>query len=471
LSKEKFWKDSLLQVNKEFLFGCGTPNWWDPETKGRDGIHGGHAYSILRAVEYKNERLLLVKNPWGQGEWNGPWSDGSSQWTAESIKDLGHTFGNDGVFWIPYHQLLRKYHVIWRIRLFGPEWKVTQQWTSLAIPWAGQYQDTKFEVIIAKTAPTVLVLSQLDDRYFRGFEGQYDFRLSFRLHRAGEEDYVIRTISDWDFDLRSVSAELELEAGKYEVFVKIIGRRCEWRDKIENVVKDNWLSRREKLLQIGLSYDLAHAKAQVKEKEGEKVEESPKEQEKSTQTKLEQPLTGSASKSGPIIETTLKSAVPTASASKQGPDASMERSGAAPEADQEPYDEAPVITVKVETQEERPDEAKADKPWGAVCVVGLRVYCRDADATIQIIRPKEEVVNKPKLDVDDPARDASKDADASEGKKDEHEKVEDLKDVTKETKAEKEAEEKKEVGDKKVEASDKKEPVEEKKEETKSENS
>lgn len=40
----------------------------------RKGIQEGHAYSIMRAVEMDGQRLLLLKNPWGKGEWTGPWS-------------------------------------------------------------------------------------------------------------------------------------------------------------------------------------------------------------------------------------------------------------------------------------------------------------------------------------------------------------------------------------------------------------
>jgi Calpain family cysteine protease len=38
-----------------------------------------------------------LRNPWGQAEWSGRWSDGSEQWTAESIQALDHKFGDDGV--------------------------------------------------------------------------------------------------------------------------------------------------------------------------------------------------------------------------------------------------------------------------------------------------------------------------------------------------------------------------------------
>lgn len=46
--------------------------------------------------------------------------------------------------------------------------------------------------------------------------------------------------------------------------------------------------------------------------------------------------------------------------------------------------------------------------------MGLRVYCKNADATIRIVRPNEEVPEKPKLDIDDPAKDALKDTEVVE---------------------------------------------------------
>jgi hypothetical protein len=62
---------------------------------------GGHAYSVLRAVEHKGKRFVVIRNPWGDSEWNGPWSDGSAEWTPEwlsALPALGHVFGNDGQF-------------------------------------------------------------------------------------------------------------------------------------------------------------------------------------------------------------------------------------------------------------------------------------------------------------------------------------------------------------------------------------
>lgn len=74
LDKEYFWKEELLKVNDEFLFGCNTDVWGAGRGGDRNGIVELHAYSVMRAVEIDGERLVLLKNPWGKFEWKGAWS-------------------------------------------------------------------------------------------------------------------------------------------------------------------------------------------------------------------------------------------------------------------------------------------------------------------------------------------------------------------------------------------------------------
>ncbi|ORY56321.1 uncharacterized protein BCR38DRAFT_451040 [Pseudomassariella vexata] len=283
LDKEYFWKEELMKVNDEFLFGCSTGMWgigWGE----RKGIIELHAYSVMRAVEIDGHRLVLLKNPWGKGEWRGPWSDGSKEWTAEWLTKLDHRFGDDGNFWISYDDLLKKYQAFDRTRLFGPDWKVTSLWTNLTVPWTLDYHDTQFAFSICRTGPVVLVLSQLDDRYYRGLEGQYRFEINFRLHKAGREDYVVRSISPYCQN-RSVNVELELEAGEYLVLLKINATRDMDILPIEEVIRNHARDRRDKLVAVGMSYDLAHSKGKVVETPEEKkarkdAEKHKKEREK-----------------------------------------------------------------------------------------------------------------------------------------------------------------------------------------------
>lgn len=64
-------------------------------------------------------------------------------------------------FWISYNDLLKKYQHFDRTRLFGPEWSIAQQWTTVNVPWSADYHSTKFMVNVTKAGPVVLVLSQV----------------------------------------------------------------------------------------------------------------------------------------------------------------------------------------------------------------------------------------------------------------------------------------------------------------------
>ncbi|QYS95545.1 Calpain-like protease [Trichoderma simmonsii] len=269
LDKEYFWKEELLKVNQDFLFGCSTGVWginWGE----RKGILELHSYSIQKAVDIDGKRLLRLKNPWGKGEWKGPWSDGSKEWTPEWLEKLDHRFGDDGDFWIAYEDLLQKYQAFERTRLFDETWQVSQIWTTVNVPWMLDYHDTHFSLRITKPGPVVIVLAQLDDRYFRGLHGQYKFELAFRVHKAGHEDYLVRSQAPYRMR-RSVNVELDLEAGDYDIRVKIDAARLDRILPIETVIRNNAKKRREKLTRIGLAYDLAHSKGKIVESPEEKA--------------------------------------------------------------------------------------------------------------------------------------------------------------------------------------------------------
>lgn len=246
-----------------------------------------HAYSIMEAREIKGHRLLKVRNPWGEGEWKGAWSDGSEQWTPEWMELLNHRFGDDGQFWISYEDLLREYSSFDRTRLFGSDWQIAQQWTSVDVPWSADFNKTKFSVTLTKRTPVVIVLSQLDDRYYQGLEGQYTFQLHFRLDKDGEEEYIVRSHGNYSMS-RSVSTDLELDPGTYSVLMKITATRNQEADTPEDIIRQNVRSRQKKLIQTGLAYDLAHAKGEIRENEAEKQERQERELKKKAAEKKKQ---------------------------------------------------------------------------------------------------------------------------------------------------------------------------------------
>ncbi|KAG9472324.1 hypothetical protein GDO78_020171 [Eleutherodactylus coqui] len=87
----------------------------ETEAKTPQGLVKGHAYSItgLDTVKYRGQmvQLIRVRNPWGQVEWNGPWSDNSSEWNSidqAERKRLCQTSLDDGEFWMNFEDF-KKY--------------------------------------------------------------------------------------------------------------------------------------------------------------------------------------------------------------------------------------------------------------------------------------------------------------------------------------------------------------------------
>lgn len=106
--------------------------------------------------------------------------------------------------------MLRKFLHFDRTRLFrDPDWRCCQRWIGVEVPWKAQYNE-KFHITLTEESPLVIVLSQLDNRFYKGLHGQYHFRLHFRLHEQGSpgaEDYIVRSHGNYLMD-RSVSIEL-----------------------------------------------------------------------------------------------------------------------------------------------------------------------------------------------------------------------------------------------------------------------
>lgn len=269
LNKDKFWYEELCKIGKHFVFSAAVASYreWRGgdaaiRAERRQGIVSAHAYAVLATYEGHGQRLVKMRNPWGSSEWSGPWSDGSKEWNSDWFERLNHKFGDDGVFWISYDDLLRKYKYLDRTRIFGPGWHVATQWTSCQVPWnTTDYQQTRFAIEVPERTDAVIVLQQLDDRYFEGLQGKYNYYLQFRVQKEDgtDEEYFARSSQNYELR-RSNNVEVTLEKGRYTVLFKVEARKTNRKD-VEAVIKEN-IWRKEKLMTVGTLYDLAHQKGQ-----------------------------------------------------------------------------------------------------------------------------------------------------------------------------------------------------------------
>ncbi|XP_041430775.1 calpain-3 isoform X5 [Xenopus laevis] len=86
------------------------------ETRMANGLVKGHAYSVTGVEETmlkgKSVKLVRLRNPWGQVEWNGSWSDNAKEWAmvekSEKIR-LQHQVHEDGEFWMSYDDFMKNF--------------------------------------------------------------------------------------------------------------------------------------------------------------------------------------------------------------------------------------------------------------------------------------------------------------------------------------------------------------------------
>lgn len=105
---------------------------------------------------------------------------------------------------------------------------------------------------------------QLDDRFFPGLQGEYDFTLHFVLRSVDLNKDVCRVSPCRSGDGGSMNCELHLEAGTYEVVPKLVALK-NGLFPVEEMVKLAAIKAPEKLRQVGLQFDLSHAKEGIRD--------------------------------------------------------------------------------------------------------------------------------------------------------------------------------------------------------------
>ncbi|KAJ7025970.1 cysteine proteinase [Mycena alexandri] len=234
LDKDKFWNDELLNANRDRIFACSYQGL-NPARHGDynatiSGIRGKHSYAVLKTLEYKGKRFLMIRNPSGHAGWTGPWSDGSKEWTSEwmgALLLLGHVFGDAGKFVMEYTDFLSCFTQVDRTRLFDSSWTMRHEVlrvSSRPFPSAAfGYGDLCFSFSLSKTTFTIIVLSQLDSRYFKNLTTgpPRDLNFNFILYKKGQTE-PIDTSSHSPYTSRSIGLEFpELEAGEYVVHCRL----------------------------------------------------------------------------------------------------------------------------------------------------------------------------------------------------------------------------------------------------------
>ena len=110
-AKYKDKLDSLIQILQEADLKKYIIVSSSGEEERTNGIIKNLSYTFLSIFKIdQNRTLVKMRNPWGQGEWNGDWSDKSSLWTPELKQKVNYQNNvDDGVFYMDFRDFFSSF--------------------------------------------------------------------------------------------------------------------------------------------------------------------------------------------------------------------------------------------------------------------------------------------------------------------------------------------------------------------------
>uniref|UniRef100_A0A7N8XCX2 Calpain-1 catalytic subunit n=1 Tax=Mastacembelus armatus TaxID=205130 RepID=A0A7N8XCX2_9TELE len=243
-------------IERGSLLGCSIDisNSGDREAVTFKKLVKGHAYSVT-AVPYRGNmtKLVRIRNPWGEVEWTGPWSDDSREWDSvdRSVRGQLQNRSEDGEFWMSFTDFLREWSRLeicnltpdalqntqmkkWSTSLFQGEWRRGSTAGGCRNYPASFWLNPQFKIALQhpdspdKPDCSFLVALMQKDRRKKRKEGKDMETIGFALYeflgRTGvhlKQDFFLRHASsarsELFINLREVSSRLRLPAGEYVI--------------------------------------------------------------------------------------------------------------------------------------------------------------------------------------------------------------------------------------------------------------
>ncbi|KAL1109351.1 hypothetical protein V6Z11_D03G171200 [Gossypium hirsutum] len=237
LASGRLWSQLLRFKQEGFLLGAGSPSGSDVHVSS-SGIVQGHAYSLLQVREVDGHKLVQIRNPWAnEVEWNGPWSDSSSEWTDRMRYKLKHVpQSKDGIFWMSWQDFQIHFRSIYVCRVYPPEmrYSVHGQWRGYSAGGCQDYNswhqnpqfrlrasgpDASYPIHVFITLTQGVSFSRTAAG-FRNYQSSHDSQMFYigmrilktRGRRAAYNIYLHESVGGTDYvNSREISCEMVLE--------------------------------------------------------------------------------------------------------------------------------------------------------------------------------------------------------------------------------------------------------------------
>lgn len=186
---------------------------------GKKNLVPSHVYSLLSVTEIYHpsrgeQRLLKLRNPWGNKEWKGDWSDESTIWTEELAKKLSHDRNSDdGTFFIEFRDFKESFSEI-AVCYYHDEFKNT------SLTFKPSRKASYFNIKIEKAGEYYFSIIQLSRKLMQE-EYEHKYSICKILIAKVENNGQLKFIAAKQKADQSMFVHLDsLEVGSYVVYVK-----------------------------------------------------------------------------------------------------------------------------------------------------------------------------------------------------------------------------------------------------------
>lgn len=228
VTESRLW-DKLYEANlKNFIItaassgedGCG-------DMVNEMGLVNFHAYAIIDAQEVETksnktkEKLLKIRNPWGETEWKGDWSDSSDLWTDELKLQLKWENKDDGSFWMSLKDFSHYFFGVTICRVHDEYFYKALHRTQKK----GEF--SVFKVRIDKGGETYFIVTHMDKRKFADEDFEYS---PVRIIVGKVVDAGLRRVEGMATAYKRDSwLVINAEPGEYLVYVEV-SWNCDYTD-------------------------------------------------------------------------------------------------------------------------------------------------------------------------------------------------------------------------------------------------
>ena len=217
---DQIWQFVSECLKKKFVITASSRKESEELNNKGMGIVSGHAYAVLDAREVlladgQTEKIIKMRNPWGNREWNGRWGDTCPQWTDELKGLLSYQPTLvDGVFWI----CLADFCKYFRQKVVC---KIHSDFGYSAIKLGQNQKQSVFiaKMKVKKTGLAYITVHQKRQKHFIGVPA-YDYsNMRVILAKTDEEGQIISIVHGKYKNQPNIVIRRNLEEGNYMVFI------------------------------------------------------------------------------------------------------------------------------------------------------------------------------------------------------------------------------------------------------------